>query len=41
MKRHRAGEPIARILATEAMAMEARDAALWEQLTTDHVHSLG
>jgi predicted glutamate--cysteine ligase len=41
MKRHRAGEPIARILATEAMAMEARDSALWEQLTTDHVHSLG
>jgi predicted glutamate--cysteine ligase len=41
MKRHRAGEPVARILATEAMAMEARDAALWEQLTTDHVHSLG
>lgn len=41
LRRHRAGEPIARILATEAMAMEARDAALWEQLTTDHVHSLG
>jgi predicted glutamate--cysteine ligase len=41
IKRHRAGEPIARILATEAMAMEARDTALWEQLTTDHVHSLG
>ncbi|MEB3259155.1 MAG: glutamate--cysteine ligase [Cyanobacteriota bacterium] len=40
-KRQCAGEPIARILATEAMAMEARDAALWEQLTTDHVHSLG
>jgi predicted glutamate--cysteine ligase len=41
MKRHCAGEPVARILATEAMAMEARDTALWEQLTTDHVHSLG
>ncbi|MEB3157034.1 MAG: glutamate--cysteine ligase [Cyanobacteriota bacterium] len=41
LRRHRAGEPIARILATEAMAMEARDAALWEQLMTDHVHSLG
>ncbi len=40
-KRQRAGEPIARILATEAMAMEARDAALWEQLTTDHAHTLG
>jgi predicted glutamate--cysteine ligase len=40
-RRQRAGEPIARILATEAMAMEARDSALWEQLTTDHVHSLG
>jgi predicted glutamate--cysteine ligase len=41
IKRHRAGEPIARIMATEAMAMEARDAVLWEQLTTDHVHTLG
>jgi predicted glutamate--cysteine ligase len=41
LKRQRAGEPIARILATEAMAMEARDAALWEQLTTDHAHTLG
>ncbi|MFN9645946.1 MAG: glutamate--cysteine ligase [Cyanobacteriota bacterium] len=41
LKRHRAGEPMARILATEAMAMEARDTALWEQLTTDHVRSLG
>ena len=41
LKRFRAGEPIARIIATEAMAMEARDAWLWEQLTTDHVHSLG
>jgi predicted glutamate--cysteine ligase len=39
--RQRAGEPIARIIATEAMAMEARDAALWELLTTDHAHSLG
>ena len=41
LKRHGAGEPMDRILATEAMAMEARDMALWEQLTTDHVHSLG
>jgi predicted glutamate--cysteine ligase len=41
LKRQRAGEPIARILATEAMAMEARDAVLWEQLTTDHAHTLG
>jgi predicted glutamate--cysteine ligase len=41
LRRHRAGEPVARIMATEAMAMEARDTALWEQLTTDHVHSLG
>ena len=41
LKRFRAGEPIARIIATEAMAMEARDAWLWEQLATDHVHSLG
>jgi predicted glutamate--cysteine ligase len=41
LKRLRAGEPIARIIATEAMAMEARDSAIWEQLTTDHAHSLG
>jgi predicted glutamate--cysteine ligase len=41
LRRQRAGEPIARILATEALAMEARDAALWEQLATDHVHTLG
>lgn len=41
LHRQRAGEPIARILATEAMAMEARDAALWERLVTDHVHPLG
>jgi predicted glutamate--cysteine ligase len=41
LMRQRAGEPIGRILATEAMAMEARDAALWEQLTTDHAHTLG
>lgn len=41
LRRHGAGEPIARIIATEAMAMEARDAALWEQLTTDHIHTLG
>ncbi|MFN9630010.1 MAG: glutamate--cysteine ligase [Cyanobacteriota bacterium] len=41
LRRLRAGEPIARIIATEAMAMEARDFAIWEQLTTDHAHSLG
>ena len=41
LERHRAGEPIDRIIATEAMAMEARDAALWEQLATDHAHALG
>ncbi|MEB3317514.1 MAG: glutamate--cysteine ligase [Cyanobacteriota bacterium] len=41
IKRHRAGETIARIIATEARTMEARDAVLWEQLTTDHAHTLG
>jgi predicted glutamate--cysteine ligase len=41
LERHRAGEPIDRILATEAMAMEARDASLWAQFATDHAHSLG
>lgn len=41
LERHQAGEPIERIIATEAMAMEARDAALWAQLATDHVHALG
>ncbi|MEB3334168.1 MAG: glutamate--cysteine ligase [Cyanobacteriota bacterium] len=41
LNRLRAGEPIERIIATEAMAMEARDAAIWEQLTTDHAHTLG
>jgi predicted glutamate--cysteine ligase len=35
------GEPISHILATEATAMEARDAVLWTQLTTNPVHSLG
>ncbi|MFN9988672.1 MAG: putative glutamate--cysteine ligase, partial [Cyanobacteriota bacterium] len=41
LERYRAGEPIDRILATEAMAMEARDASLWAQFATDHAHSLG
>jgi hypothetical protein len=41
LDRHRAGEPIDRIIATEAMAMEARDSALWAELTTDHAHALG
>jgi predicted glutamate--cysteine ligase len=41
LERQRAGEPIDRIMATEAMAMEARDAALWAELATDHVHALG
>lgn len=40
-QRQRAGEPIDRIIATEAMAMEARDAAIWAQLATDHAHLLG
>ena len=41
LDRHRAGEPIDRIIATEAMAMEARDSALWAGLATDHAHALG
>jgi len=41
LDRHRAGEPIDRIIATEAMAMEARDGALWAELVTDHAHALG
>jgi predicted glutamate--cysteine ligase len=41
LERHRAGEPIDRIIATEAMAMEARDGALWAGLATDHAPSLG
>ncbi|MFM7235540.1 MAG: glutamate--cysteine ligase [Cyanobium sp.] len=41
LDRHRAGEPIDRIIATEAMAMEARDLALWAQLATDRAHALG
>jgi predicted glutamate--cysteine ligase len=41
LKRQLAGEPISHILATEATAMEARDAVLWTQLTTNPVHSLG
>jgi predicted glutamate--cysteine ligase len=41
LDRHRAGEPIDRIIATEAMAMEARDSALWAELSTDHAHALG
>lgn len=40
LERYRAGESIARIIATEAMAMEARDTELWERLATDRVHSL-
>lgn len=41
LDRHRAGEPIDRIIATEAMAMEARDFALWAELSTDRAHALG
>lgn len=41
LDRHRAGEPIDRIIATEAMAMEARDLALWAQLATDRAPALG
>ncbi|MEB3303487.1 MAG: glutamate--cysteine ligase [Cyanobacteriota bacterium] len=41
LDRHRAGEPIDRIIATEAMAMEARDSALWAGVATDHAHALG
>jgi predicted glutamate--cysteine ligase len=41
LDRQRAGEPIDRIVATEAMAMEARDGALWAGLATDHAPSLG
>jgi predicted glutamate--cysteine ligase len=41
LDRHRAGEPIDRIIATEAMAMEARDSALWAELSTDRAHALG
>ncbi|MEB3194555.1 MAG: glutamate--cysteine ligase [Cyanobacteriota bacterium] len=41
LDRHRAGEPIDRIIATEAMAMEALDSALWAELSTDRAHALG
>jgi predicted glutamate--cysteine ligase len=41
LKRQLAGESIPHILATEATAMEARDAVLWTHLTTNPVHSLG